>query len=59
MTNIRIKESDGVLEVYNFGMLVIKDTRSEIIDILSQVLKEETDSYSINLIREILSLLNN
>lgn len=26
MTNIRINESEGVLEVYNFGMLIINIT---------------------------------
>ncbi|WP_415875998.1 hypothetical protein [Clostridium sp.] len=39
-------------------MSIIKNTRSEIIDILNKVLEEETDSYSVTLIREILSFIN-
>ncbi|WP_027623544.1 hypothetical protein [Clostridium lundense] len=59
MFNITIKEIDGLLEIYNYGIYVIKGKKDEIIDILKQEFKEETNEYSKNLIQKILNTLDN
>lgn len=59
MFNISIKKSTGLLEIYNYGIYVIKGKKDEIIDILKQSLKEETSEYAKNLIQKILNTLDN
>lgn len=60
MFNITIEKSNGgLLEVYNFGIYVIKGKKDEIINILKQDFEEETNEYTKNLIQKILDVLDN
>ncbi|WP_160680886.1 hypothetical protein [Clostridium sp. C8-1-8] len=57
MTKVAIRQVNGMLEVSNFGMCVIRDTRETIMDVLQEQILEETDLYTKKLIGEILILL--
>lgn len=59
MFNITIEKNNNIIEVKNFGVPIIADTKDSILEILKEELKEENNSYTINLIQTILSYINN